>query len=98
MTKTQKSLIYHNFFIIIALLGVLQSLYGDIRSMLDNMYFSKNLVKEVTYSYYNITIYTENKTFHLHVLYPFIIVCYGLLYNLIHLLKKNSKASEPRKP
>lgn len=63
--------------------------------MLDRIQLSNNTIKEVTYSYFNLTVYTESETYYLPLYAPIIFAIVGIVYNLvyyfIHYLKDKQK-------
>ncbi len=83
----RKVLIVYNSIIISALFGTFLDLYNDIISMLHNIRYYNTSIKEVTYSYFNVTVYTvNNDTFHLYLGIPLLIAGGGILYNLLYYL------------
>ncbi|ACT03194.1 hypothetical protein [Paenibacillus sp. JDR-2] len=91
MDKNKKGQFSTNLYFIATLFVACLYLYGDIRRMLDLIQISNEPINEVTYSHFNVTVYTASDTYHLQIWFPLLTAFVGIVYNLIHLLMKYFK-------
>lgn len=86
MVKIKKDIIVTNLLLMSALFVACQSLYGDVRSVLDRVRYFNVPIKEITYSYYEVTVLTGSETLHIHPWLPLVIAAVGIVLNLLYLL------------
>jgi|GEM_PF-3555466 len=91
MDTIKKGLILDNLVLIAAMFTACLRLSEDITSMLEHIQYAHDSIKEVTFSYYDVTVYTNSETFHLPLWLPLVISGVGIVYNLIYSLIKYIK-------
>ncbi|BBI34329.1 hypothetical protein KCTCHS21_37280 [Cohnella abietis] len=86
MDKGKKSIIVNNVIFLILLFVSCTMVFNDIGSMLMSIYYSKDTIQDLNFSYHDITVYTASETYHLGLNIPLIIVGVGIVNNLLYLL------------